>query len=523
MKRNKFASIEVSTDIEDHDKACTFAEDQLKRASISKEIIYETTLVLETILDVITMQDIDPTTVIVVSAENRLDGISLKIRYKGKLFALPEADGDIMSPELRILEAYADKISQTYRSGYNSIRISVRKSPRDYILPCSVGVLTACAVYAIINMFVDANGQQTLLKDYVLAFEQLFANAMLMVGAPVTFFSLLKNASDAVIISEDVLDARKIHVRSIGLSVFAILLALGLSFVITCAIADWWGYGAQYAGGHVEMTFTEMIVSMVPASIFEPFEVISPVPLIAVALLVTYALCSAGSDFDVLKKAIDVCYRLFSRMLTAVMILLPVASFLAVLDALLRNNLTSLSHTVVILLLMFACTFVLLATYAMRLKAKGVKVIPFAKKLMPLIRENHAIGSVIDAVPYNVRYCVRNYGMDRGWLSRMLPVLAQVNRDGNCFFLMLIGMFYIFASGTQASAADIVVIAALTLFLSLGAPNQPGSILIGTLIILIYLNASDMVCMAIYLEVFFGGMQNLVNVISDIVSVAEEQ
>ena len=88
---------------------------------------------------------------------------------------------------------------------------------------------------------------------------------------------------------------------------------------------------------------------------------------------------------------------------------------------------------------------------------------------------------------------------------------------------MLIGMFYIFASGTQASAADIVVIAALTLFLSLGAPNQPGSILIGTLIILIYLNASDMVCMAIYLEVFFGGMQNLVNVISDIVSVAEEQ
>ena len=113
--------------------------------------------------------------------------------------------------------------------------------------------------------------------------------------------------------------------------------------------------------------------------------------------------------------------------------------------------------------------------------------------------------------------------MDRSKLSHMLPVLAQINRDGNCFLLMLIAMLYIFASGVEASPINIAVIAALVFFLSFGAPNQPGSILIGTLIIITYLNSMDAICMAIYLEVFLGGIQSLVNVISDIVTVAVEE
>lgn len=51
--------------------------------------------------------------------------------------------------------------------------------------------------------------------------------------------------------------------------------------------------------------------------------------------------------------------------------------------------------------------------------------------------------------------------------------------------------------------------------------NQPGSILIGLLIILIYLNASNLIPLAIFGEVVFGGLLNLTNVTGVIITAVE--
>ena len=78
---------------------------------------------------------------------------------------------------------------------------------------------------------------------------------------------------------------------------------------------------------------------------------------------------------------------------------------------------------------------------------------------------------------------------------------------------------FAFATDTDLPWISLPIMAALVLFLSLGAPNQPGSILIGTLIITMYLNSFDVVCFAIFSEAFLGIAQNLINVIGDIVMV----
>ena len=523
MRKHAQKSIQIPADIEEFDQAQEFVEELLERTSVSREIAHATSLVFEAVFGSVLMQGIDRNTMLTISAEDRLGGIYLKIGYEGKRFTPPEEDDDGVSPELRLLEGYADKVSYSYRSGYNTIRISVYKSQRGYYLVCGAGILLAIVVYAILNTFLGAEEQKTLLNDYLFPFERLFANAMLMVGAPVTFFSLLKNASETLVVSERILNARKLHVKAIATSAFAVLLALGLSLALVFAFSGWRGYGTGYTGTRVEWSFAEGVVSMIPSSIFAPFEAVSPIPLIVVALLVSYAMVSAGKDFDALKAAIDVCYGLFSRMLGAVMAALPVASFLAIMNVLLQGSYETLFKTLALIFFAFASTSVLFATYALRLKAKGIKVGPFVKKLMPLLRENSAIGSAIEAAPYNIRYCVRHFGMDRSRLSRILPALAQINRDGNCYLIMFVAMLFLLASDIEFSVVNIVVIAALVLFLSFGAPNQPGSILIGTLIIITYLNSNDAIGMAIYLEVFLGGLQNMVNVISDIVTVAEEE
>ena len=126
-------------------------------------------------------------------------------------------------------------------------------------------------------------------------------------------------------------------------------------------------------------------------------------------------------------------------------------------------------------------------------------------------------------MPFNIRYCARNYGFNRKRISESLPILAQANLDGNCFIIMMNAMGLVFLMGIEVSWLQILVIGILVLFLSFGAPNQPGGILIGTLIILYYLKAEDLISFAIYMEVFLGTIQNAINVIGDIVTVAIEE
>ena len=479
--------------------------------------------VFEAVFSLILIQGYTDSTVIDVSSENRLGNISVKIGFEGKRFN-PTYDGeDGMSPEMKILEGFADKISYSYHYGYNVIRISVRTTPRVFMASCGIGFLCAVATYLIINLFFDTETQRALLDEYLFPIETLFGNALLMIGPPVTLLSMLKNVSDVFIASERNADSHRLWRKALATSCFAIGLAMILCIILLEVFSDWRGTYAQYATEVVDHSFSALIESMVPASIFEPFETLTPVPLVLLAAIVTYGLCHASVYFDKLKTAIDACYELFSWMLRAVMVALPVFCFVAFLDALLDLGFISFLYIVRMVLTIAASTLILLATYAIRLRIKGVNVRAFVKRLRPLLRENVAIGSVIDAVPFNIRFCARNFGMNRNVLASKLPILAQLGLDGNCFLLMFIAMICIFMTGVDIPLPSIVGIALLVLFLELGAPNQPGGILVGTLIIISYLNLPDMLRMAIYLEVIFSSFQNLINVISNIVTVVEDE
>ena len=239
-----------------------------------------------------------------------------------------------------------------------------------------------------------------------------------------------------------------------------------------------------------------------------------------VALLCTYALCSAGKYFDSLRHAIMACYTLFSRMLHLLIALLPVFCFLAVMDVLLDAGIMQLGIDLFALFAIYIGLLLLFATYAIRLRRHGVKVVPFVRTLIPLLAENYRIGSAMNAAPYNIRYCARNFKMDRKMLENDIPVLAEINLDGNCFILMSLALIFIFMTDMKVAWAILIVLGLLVLFLSYGAPNQPGSILIGTLLITMYLNSFEVVCIAIFAEAFLGSAQNLINVIGDIVIVA---
>ena len=517
----KMDTIKIHANAKSFPKAQAFVEETFEKRHVSASIAFETMQLFEAIFNEIAFHVDDEDTEIEVSTSNALGHTDIKMVFPGKRFSVTE--GDVFTnPEAKIIEAFSDKMSCSYRGGYNVIRISLGKSVRSFILPNVIAIVAALIVSIVFALLLDEAGHDYVVREWIAPLQKLFTNAVVMIGSPMTLFSLLKNVTDSFIVSERHSSSGRLFIASIVSSVVAIALALVIGFVFTRWALAITGITESTDIGLDGWSLASAIDHIIPSNILEPFQSISPVPMIAVALLVAAALCNIGQSFEAMKRAIDACYDLFSAMLGIVMAVFPVAVFLLFLEVLMSDDgfvrfVVLLFETVIVL----QCTIPLLITYAVRLKVHGVRVGEFARKLWPLVKENFLIGSVIDAVPYNTRYCVKVFGFSRERLEKELPVLAQTSLDGNAFILMLLSALFIFIANSPVSWLNIAVIALIVLFLSFGAPNQPGSILIGMLIILTYLNFNAAISMALCFELFCGSLQNILNVISSVVMVAE--
>ena len=523
MKQKKVRSIEIPLKEDNFKTAIEFVEQWMIHGHINQKTIMETLLLVEALLEHLIEQGYDERTVLTIRPQRSFGESSIKIGFEGEAYIPNEEGPDELSPELKIVQAYNDKISCRYRLGYNSIRIIVKRNYRRSLMYCALGTVLAILAYIPISLYMSPDKQIALDHNMINPLIKLFANAMLMVGTPVTLFSLIKNLTDIYIVSEKNSSGRKLQMKTFATSVISILLAFVTSLSLVVFLNSREGYlgtKGSFSGG---MSISDFMSSIVPSSIFEPFDTYMPFPIIIVALLITYALCSVGKHFDIVHKIINVCYTLFSRMLNVIMFTLPFFCFLSILAALISDGFINLLIIVEFVALGFVSLIVIVVFYLIRLLIGGVKIRTFIKHLPPLIWENIKINSAINAVPFNIRYCARKYKFNRKNLSTKLPILAETNLDGNCYLIMLISMIFIFLLGIEVSWLHIVGIAVLIFFLSLGAPNQPGSIVIGMLIITFFLQADELISIAIFAEVFFGAVQNIINVVGDIVTVAIEE
>ena len=524
MSLTKNRTLEIPLKPESYETADQFIKQWLIQKRICDEGSFETMLLFEALFNDMIEQGCGQDTILTIKAQKNFGEYTINLGFEGESY-IPsmKKDQKSISPELQIVQAYSDKVGYRYRLGYNRVSIVVKRNNNSSLLYCLIAILLAVPVSIALIIFVSADNLTSLDDKFIQPVIKQFANAMLMIGAPVTFFSLVKNLTDIYIVSEKNSSARKLQIKTIVTSFIAVVLALITGPLIADVLYTHEGYFSSLGLFSSGMNMTEFISSLVPSNIFEPFETIMPFPIIILSLLLTYALCSIGEYFGAVHRFINISLEVFSKMLTVVMFTLPFFCFFAALSMLIIDGMDNLMILLEVLLIVALSMIVISAFYLIRLLIGKVNIKSFARHLPALLWENFKISSVIDAVPYNIRYCSRKYGYDRKRLSDNLPILAQTNLDGNCFLIMLISMSFIFLLGIEISWLQIIGIAFLILFLSVGAPNQPGSIMIGILIITLYLKADELILIAIFAEVFFGWLQNIINVIGDIVTAAIEE
>lgn len=507
---------------EDYVKAAHLVEDTLHRRKISKTVSNETKMIFEALYHNLQEKLAGSNTPVTLTAKQKMGDLKFIFGFEGGMMDPTESNDDF-APETQILKAYYDKVDYTYRFGHNTIEIDVRKSVQITQLICLAAAALAVVVYAFIQANMGTAAQQGLVENIIFPLEQLFANAMVMIAAPVTFFSLLKNRTNAYIVSEWNPTVRRLHHAALVSSIIAVLLAIAAALIISQLTNSGRSMLTDFGSLQIDFSIGDVISNLLPSNIFEPFITISPFPLIILTLMMTYALFSAGKHFDLINQLINAFYVVFSKLLSMIMFTLPFFLFTAFLDVLLQRGFISLAFLLEVLVAV-ACSLLLLwLYYVVRLSHVGINPFHFMKELMPLLKANYLINSCIDAVPYNIRWCVQNLNLRRKNLQESMPIMAQINLDGNCFLITLTALVFISYSGASISLINVIGIGILVLFLSMGAPNQPGSCLIGMLIIFYHMEAYSLIPLAIFTEAMFGGFQNLVNVAGDIVTIMVDE
>lgn len=518
---------ELCTELQNYDEIYGHIKRLLELTDINDTNSSDTLLIFEALYNDMIARGIPGDTQVTVRMAGSFGSVKILLRFGGKLY-LPLSYGEEgPSIEQRVMLAYGDRIGNRYYAGSNYLTLVARRSARIAVRTIGIAAALAVAAFFAVTAVFDSSRQETI-REGVFQVEMLFTRVMLGVGAPVTFFSLLSNLTNMYVLREEDSLMRAIQVRALVSSVLSVVLA------VFTAIAVQFPMKLIYYGGTVTMgdilprsmdvdidlSLGEMVQSVVSSSIFEPFETFAPFPIIVFALLTSAALCSAGSYFESIKKAVDGCYVLFSRMLGVVMYTLPFFFFMAMLEGMLRQGPGAVLYALGMTVLVPVSMIVLVLFYAVWLGAMGINPFQFMKKLGPLLKENVIINSTIEAVPFNIRYCIIRFGFDRKRAEHVLPMLAQINLDGNCFIITLIALMLMFTTGSGNTWFDVIIVGTVVFFLSLGAPNQPGSILIGLLVILSYMEAMDLISLAIYAEAIFGAMLSATNAAGDIVTLA---
>lgn len=521
MRLNK-ESFEVKANTKNFDAVRTFAEERMARADVSDAQINESTLVLEELFVRIVNQIKNTHAIITVTVEKRLSEVLINLEYDGARFALDIDSEDTLDPGAEIIRRYEDRIETNYRQKHNLITLEAQSIADKIFERSIIAMILAALVYAVLHMFITHGQELDLLDGFVFPVERMFGTAMLMISAPVTFFSLVSNMTDVRLYSTTHKGIHGLVGRVIWTSSIALLLALVYFEVLDYAgIFEDAGMEIYKIEPGEVLSELSQFSNIIPADIFKAFTVLSPIPLLLLALLASASLSTMNKNFDTMKAINDAFYSFFGQALNIIMMFLPIASFFAIFDELLDDGFSGLSDIAVYVVACFLGVLLLLGYYLWRLIYNKINPVAFLKKSMPAMIENFKINSSIDAIPYNTRFMNRVFKINMKFLDEELPLFSKINLEGNCFFLFLFGLSMDAFMGDSLSHSELFLMAILILILSVGSPSHSGGTIIGLTIIFSYVGVSmDLVCIGIYFEALFCRVITIVNTFSNYVTIA---
>ncbi len=345
----------------------------------------------------------------------------------------------------------------------------------------------------------------------------LFIALLVLAAVPLVFFNLLAGLTSLA----DTRTLGRLAGKTLGyfLTTDLIALSLGLGAVALLRPGDGMRLTepvADAVSGPVgdAPSVGEVLLDMIPTNVFRAFADGNFVQLVVLALLLGVATMALGDGPRTrLATLFEDAARLFRRLVHMVLWTAPVGIGALVAVTVGRYGADLIGPMARFLAGVWGAQIVIVTGYMLLLRFfTDYRPWPFLRSTGSLWATTAATTSSLASLSVGLELA-RRLGIPRGVFSFVLPLGAQLNKDGTSVMLTAVLLFTAQAAGVTFSPADFVTILLLGLLLSHGTGGVPAG---GFVVALIYVQALNL---PIEVAAIVGGIYRLVDMSNTTVNI----
>ena len=345
----------------------------------------------------------------------------------------------------------------------------------------------------------------------------LFITLLVLAAAPLVFFNLLAGLTSLV----DMRTLGRLAGKTVGyfLTTELVALSLGLGAIALLRPGDGMRLAEQVPETVAETageapSVADVLLDMIPTNVFRAFADGNMVQLVVLALMLGIATMALG---DGPRARLATLFKdlagLFRRLVHMILWIAPVGIGALVAVTVGRYGAELIGPMARFLAGVWGAQIVIVAGYMLLLRfLSDTRPWPFLRATGSLWATTAATTSSLASLSVGLETAGR-LGLPRRVYSFVLPLGAQLNKDGTSVMLAAVLLFTAQAAGVTFSPADFVTILLLGLLLSHGTGGVPGG---GFVVALIYVQALNL---PIEVAAIVGGIYRLVDMSNTTVNI----
>ena len=434
-----------------------------------------------------------------VCVRKHLGDISIRITAEGEEYdptlevhtgtESDDQDRDVQAAlRSRILQAYGNELSHTYKNKRNILFITAKKSGQKSLYL----TLGAFALAIVAGVLLQLLGNQLLvtgLDTYLFTpIKTMFLNALKLIMVPVVFFSLVTCISDLSNISELGRIGGKTLAFYLFTSMCAIAIGIGMFFLLQpgAPVMELPMAAAQETAQMESVSILNIIVNIVPDNIVTAFQNADMLQVIFIAVLCGIAVGAIGEQGKVLRDIFNACNELFLRITRMIISLVPIATFCAITSLVATTGLEMLKMLASLVGTILLGLIVLILVYGL-LIFLFTRESPFTfyRKYSPCMLLAFTLSSSNAVMPSTIEYCENKLGVPPKIASFSIPLGSTINMDGSCVYLAVSALFLANIYGVEIAGSTLLTLAISVMMLAIGAPGVTGAafICLSTLVV----------------------------------------
>jgi len=500
-----------------------------------KEKIRAQLMAEESLVNLIEHGDFEKTKKIQVRIRKFLGEITITLSVPGNEFDFLKSndsiftsnfnDEEMSASELQaisniLLHSFEDKLKYRHRAskhstGYNVVQIIAFRSRHRLLYQTSFAFILAIILGTLLNNFAPENLSMALNENLFEPIHEMFIHALMMIVAPVVFFSIVSCLTQFDNFTEMGKIGGKIFAfymlttfvaSAVGLGIFPILNFLTGSEILTAS------GGLISTAGAAAISIKNIIVDIIPSNILRPILEMKMLQIIFLAILCGAAVGLCGNYSEGIRKFFEAGNIFFLKITTFIIYFVPLGAFASITSLILKTGAETLISLLgmvtifafgILIMIIFYCVLIFLIN--------GLNPLKFLLKYSPTALDAFSLGSANAAIPANIEACEK-LGIPSKIFSLSIPLGATIKKDGTCVSLAVFSLAFAKLYGVEVSSAAVISLFFSIIILSVAAPAVQGTWILCFSILLEQLGAPlDGVEIAMGISPLIGMMCNINN------------